>query len=46
MKEAVEMRRYDDQAKILNKKTPSWSILEITRKFTSIFYQINNVCCI
>ena len=23
MKEAVEMRRYDDQAKILNKETPS-----------------------
>ena len=36
MKEAVEMRRYDDQAKILNKATPS---VEHFRKYVENSFQ-------
>ena len=36
MKEAVEMRRYDDQAKILNKETPS---VEHFRKYVENSFQ-------
>ena len=36
MREAVEMRRYDDQAKILNKTTPS---VEHFRKYVENSFQ-------
>ena len=39
MKEAVEMRRLDDQAKILNKKTPS---VEHFRKYVENAFQVNS----
>ena len=39
MKEAVEMRRFDDQAKILNKKTPS---VEHFRKYVENSFQENS----
>ena len=40
MKEAVEMRRFDDQAKILNKSTPS---VEHFRKYVeNSFQEISN----
>ena len=39
MKEAVEMRRLDDQAKILNKKTPS---VEHFRKYVENSFQANS----
>ena len=39
MKEAVEMRRFDDQAKILNKITPT---VEHFRKYVENSFQINS----
>jgi len=39
MKEAVEMRRFDDQAKILNKTTPS---VEHFRKYVENSFQANS----
>ena len=39
MKEAVEMRRFDDQAKILNKETPT---VEHFRKYVENSFQINS----
>ena len=39
MKEAVEMRRFDDQAKILNKTTPS---VEHFRKYVENSFQSNS----
>ena len=39
MKEAVEMRRFDDQAKILNKSTPS---VEHYRKYVENSFQENS----
>ena len=40
MKEAVEMRRFDDQAKILNKKTPS---VEHFRKYVENSFQVKSL---
>ena len=39
MKEAVEMRRFDDQAKILNKTTPT---VEYFRKYVENSFQANS----
>ena len=39
MKEAVEMRRFDDQAKILNKETPN---VEHFRKYVENSFQVKS----